>query len=64
MTGSGRYAALHLYTLSLAEFLDFRTRAVKDHWPKLVVTLDPFWRAEDQGVLGIHLKDFLLRREW
>jgi predicted AAA+ superfamily ATPase len=38
-------------------------RAVKDHWPKMVVTLDPFWRAEDQGVLGIHLKDFLLRQE-
>jgi hypothetical protein len=27
----------------------------------MVVTLDPFWQAEDQGVLGIHLKDFLLR---
>jgi predicted AAA+ superfamily ATPase len=37
-------------------------RDIKDHWPKLVVTLDPFWQAEDQGVLGIHLKDFLLKK--
>jgi predicted AAA+ superfamily ATPase len=43
------------------EFAPLRT--VKDHWPKLVVTLDPFWQAEDQGVLGMHLKDFLLRQE-
>jgi predicted AAA+ superfamily ATPase len=39
-------------------------RAIKDHWPKLVITLDPFWQAEDQGVRGIHLKDFLLKPEF
>jgi predicted AAA+ superfamily ATPase len=35
-------------------------RAIKDHWPKMVVTLDKYWQAEEQGVRGIHLKDFLL----
>jgi len=33
---------------------------IKDHYPKYVVTLDKFWRADYDGVRGIHLKDFLL----
>jgi predicted AAA+ superfamily ATPase len=32
------------------EFSPLQT--IKDHWPKMVVTLDPFWRVEEQGVLG------------
>ncbi|GHV93811.1 ATPase [Spirochaetia bacterium] len=36
-------------------------RAIKDHWPKMVITLDKYWQTEEQGVMGIHLKDFLLR---
>jgi predicted AAA+ superfamily ATPase len=39
-------------------------RAIKDHFPKLVVTLDHYWQTEDSGVLGVHLRDFLLRRDW
>ncbi|MDR1635721.1 MAG: ATP-binding protein [Treponema sp.] len=37
-------------------------RAIKDHWPKMVVSLDK-WQSEEQGVTGIHLKDFLLKPE-
>ena len=32
---------------------------IKDHYPKLVVTLDKYWQEDRQGVKGIHLKDFL-----
>lgn len=35
-------------------------KAIKDHWPKMVVSLDK-WQTEEQGVTGIHLKDFLLK---
>ncbi|GHV85837.1 ATPase [Spirochaetia bacterium] len=38
--------------------------AIKDHWPKMVVTLDKYWQTEEQGVLGVHLRDFLLRKDW
>jgi predicted AAA+ superfamily ATPase len=34
---------------------------INDHYPKYVVTLDPLWQADENGVKGIHLKDFLLK---
>ncbi|MCL2798106.1 MAG: ATP-binding protein [Firmicutes bacterium] len=34
---------------------------IDDHYPKYVVTLDPMWQADENGVKGIHLKDFLLK---
>jgi hypothetical protein len=37
--------------------------AIKDSYPKYVVTMDKFWQADENGVKGIHLKDFLLRKE-
>jgi predicted AAA+ superfamily ATPase len=36
---------------------------IKDHYPKYVVTLDSMWQADENGVKGIHLKDFLLKQE-
>ena len=33
---------------------------INDHHHKYVVTLDPIWQANENGVKGIHLKDFLL----
>ena len=37
--------------------------AIKDSYPKYVVTTDKFWQADENGVKGIHLKDFLLKQE-
>jgi predicted AAA+ superfamily ATPase len=34
---------------------------IKDNYHKYVVTLDKNWRADENGVMGIHLKDFLLK---
>jgi predicted AAA+ superfamily ATPase len=39
-------------------------RAIKDHFPKMVVTLDRYWQTEDEGVVGVHLRDFLIRKDW
>ncbi|MDR2897736.1 MAG: ATP-binding protein [Spirochaetaceae bacterium] len=36
-------------------------KQIKDNYHKYVVTLDKNWRADENGVQGIHLKDFLLR---
>jgi len=33
----------------------------QDNHPKYVVTLDKFWNENRNGVVGIHLKDFLLK---
>jgi predicted AAA+ superfamily ATPase len=34
---------------------------IKDHYPKYVVTLDKYWEEEREGVMSIHLSDFLLK---
>ncbi|HCC36863.1 MAG TPA: ATPase [Treponema sp.] len=34
---------------------------IRDNYHKYVVTLDKNWNADEDGVMGIHLKDFLLR---
>lgn len=34
--------------------------AIKDHYPKYVVTLDKYWKEDRLGVTGIHLSNFLL----
>ena len=36
--------------------------AIKDSYPKYVVTMDKFWQADENGVKGIHLRDFLLKK--
>jgi len=36
-------------------------KEIKDNYHKYVVTLDKNWRADDGGVMGIHLRDFLLK---
>ena len=33
----------------------------QDNHPKYVVTLDKLWNENRNGVVGIHLKDFLLK---
>jgi len=38
-------------------------KEVRDSFPKYVVTLSKYWRIEDSGIKGIHLKDFLLKEE-
>ena len=38
--------------------------SIKDNYPKYVVTMDRFWQADENGVKGIHLKDFLLKQEY
>jgi len=35
--------------------------SIKDSYPKYVVTMDKNWQADENGVMGIHLKDFLLK---
>jgi hypothetical protein len=35
--------------------------SIKDSYHKYVVTLDKEWNANENGVQGIHLKDFLLK---
>lgn len=35
--------------------------AVKDQYPKYVVTLDDFWKESIEGVQHVHLSDFLLQ---
>ena len=37
---------------------------IKDHYPKYVVTLDKYWKEDRMGVIGIHLKDFLLKENY
>ena len=37
---------------------------IKDHYPKYVITLDKFWQENRNGVVGIHLKDFLLKESF
>jgi predicted AAA+ superfamily ATPase len=37
---------------------------IKDHYPKYVVTLDNLWNENRNGVVGIHLKDFLLKESF
>lgn len=34
--------------------------ALRDHYPKFVVSMDDFWREKIEGVRHIHLADFLL----
>ena len=34
--------------------------AVKDHYPKYVVTMDPFWTDTIEGIKHVHIADFLL----
>jgi predicted AAA+ superfamily ATPase len=36
-------------------------KEIKDNYHKYVVTLDKNWRADEEGVMGIHLRDFLLK---
>lgn len=36
-------------------------KGINDNYHKYVVTLDKNWRADEGGVQGIHLKDFLLK---
>ncbi|MCL2148608.1 MAG: ATP-binding protein [Methanomassiliicoccaceae archaeon] len=36
--------------------------AVRDHYPKYVVTTDTYWQENRNGVMGIHLNDFLLKK--
>ncbi|MBN3580920.1 ATP-binding protein [Algoriphagus aestuarii] len=35
--------------------------AIKDQFPKFVVTLDDFWKEDVEGVQHVHLSDFLLQ---
>ena len=34
--------------------------AIKDQYPKYVITMDDFWRDDIEGVKHIHIADFLL----
>ena len=61
-----------IYVQTCVEFLNKETyrrefsplTAIKDSYPKYVVTLDKYWQADENGVRGIHLKDFLLKQEY
>ncbi|MDR0696541.1 MAG: ATP-binding protein [Christensenellaceae bacterium] len=62
----------YIYVQVCLEFTDYtKTKvrefapllAINDHYPKYVVTLDHMWQADENGVKGIHLKDFLLKQE-
>jgi predicted AAA+ superfamily ATPase len=34
--------------------------AVKDQYPKYVVTMDAFWKESVEGIHHVHIADFLL----
>lgn len=34
--------------------------AIKDQYPKYVVTMDPFWKESVEGIKHVHIADFLL----
>ena len=38
--------------------------AIKDHYPKFVVSLDEFWQDNVEGVKHRHIVDFLLDENW
>lgn len=38
--------------------------AIKDHYPKYVVSMDEFWKDNIKGVKHIHIADFLLQKNW
>ncbi|MDR1323433.1 MAG: hypothetical protein LBK68_03235 [Candidatus Margulisbacteria bacterium] len=37
-------------------------KEIKDNYPKYVVSLDNFANRNDEGIIGISLKDFLLKK--
>jgi predicted AAA+ superfamily ATPase len=39
-------------------------KEIKDNYPKFVVSLDTLATRNDEGVIGIHLKDFLLKENF
>lgn len=36
---------------------------IRDHYPKYVVTTDKYWNEDRNGVRGIHLNEFLLKKD-
>jgi len=38
--------------------------AVNDHYPKLVISMDDFWKDTMEGVKHLHIADFLLSENW
>jgi predicted AAA+ superfamily ATPase len=61
-----------LYIQVCTEFKDGSTverefkplQEIKDHHHKYVVTLDKYWKENIDGVIGIHLKDFLQKTDY
>ena len=39
-------------------------KAIKDNYPKYVITMDSSVCGTDDGIRIVHIKDFLLQREW
>ena len=37
---------------------------IKDHHPKYVVSMDPFWKENIEGIKHVYLSDFLLAEYW
>ncbi|MDR1690565.1 MAG: ATP-binding protein [Candidatus Methanoplasma sp.] len=39
-------------------------KKISDNYPKIVVTMDEYWNVEEEGIRGMHLRDFLLSDFW
>jgi predicted AAA+ superfamily ATPase len=60
-----------IYVQVNKDILDEKTRErefsilkkVKDNYPKYVVVLNRYWGANEEGIIGLHLEDFLLKSE-
>ena len=71
---SGRFISIPVFILSFSEYINFqkfagndsdrelgKLLAIKDNYPKYVITLDELVTGtDDSGIRIVHLKDFLL----
>ena len=72
---SGRFISIPVFILSFSEYINFqkfagndsdrelgKLLAIKDNYPKYVITLDELVTGtDDSGIRIVHLKDFLLK---
>jgi predicted AAA+ superfamily ATPase len=67
INGGGRVYVQVCTEFSSAETMDREfapLTGLKDSYPKYVVTLDKYWQENRNGVVGIHLRDFLLKESY
>lgn len=66
---TGRYISFRIFTLSFAEYLDFkkeydRLLEIRDNYPKYLLTTDSFAGGIYEGIKTMHIAEFLLSEEF